>query len=333
MPKGFRGNVTVYVDDEEVSTTPVSGGKNIIPISGLEEGNNYVEVVLTDENGYSYEFSKSVHVEKPEPKMDIIVPMDSTVPQFTISLSDDATGSLIVGIAGQIYSKDLKNGGATFTIPGLADGTYETVILYSGDDKYSGFVKYVMMPIKTRDKKDLNLAIKVPSVYRANNVVVTITTDSSFTGTVNVKIKSKTYAVNVINGKGTKSISGLGVGTYTATATFSGNDVFKSVTKSVNFKVKANVIKLTLKKIKVRKSAKKLTLKATLKINGKVAKGKTLKFKFNKKKYKAKTNKKGVAKVIIKKNVLRKLKVGKKVRYQVTYGKKQLKEQLRLKNN
>jgi hypothetical protein len=83
----------------------------------------------------------------------------------------------------------------------------------------------------------------------------------------------------------------------------------------------ADVVKLTLKKVKVKKSAKKLVIRATLKINGKAVKGKKLKFKFNGKTYKAKTNKKGVAKITIKKNVLKKLKVGKKVKYQVTYDK------------
>ena len=80
-------------------------------------------------------------------------------------------------------------------------------------------------------------------------------------------------------------------------------------------------IKLTLKKVNVKKSAKKLVIQASLKINGKAVKGKVIKFKFNKKTYKAKTNKKGVAKVTVKKSVLKKLKVGKKVKIQAAYGK------------
>ena len=55
-------------------------------------------------------------------------------------------------------------------------------------------------------------------------------------------------------------------------------------------------------------------------------------FKFNGKTYKVKTNKKGVAKVIIKKSILKKLKVGKKVKYQVSYG-KLLKKLWKWKNN
>ena len=89
---------------------------------------------------------------------------------------------------------------------------------------------------------------------------------------------------------------------------------------------------LTLKKVKIKRSAKKLILQATLKINGKVAKGKRIIFKFKGKTYNAKTNKKGVAKVTIKKKVLRKLKAGKKVTYTAKYSKKPSKKLLKLKD-
>ena len=89
----------------------------------------------------------------------------------------------------------------------------------------------------------------------------------------------------------------------------------------VRFKVpKDKTIKLTLKTVKVKKSARKLVLSAKLKQSGKALKGKKLTFKFNKKKYNAKTNKKGIAKVTIKKTALKKLKAGKKITYKVSYG-------------
>ena len=89
---------------------------------------------------------------------------------------------------------------------------------------------------------------------------------------------------------------------------------------------------MTLKKVKVKKSAKKLVLTATLKkLNGKYLKGKKITFKFNGKKFKAKTNKKGIAKVTVKKAVLKKLKVGKKVKYQATYLKDTVKKSVKVK--
>ena len=125
--------------------------------------------------------------------------------------------------------------------------------------------------------------------------------------------------------------SGLSVGNHRITVMYVeyGTDVFYSATYNVI--VKDHVISLKLKKVKVKRSARKLVIKATLKIDGKAAKNKKLTFKFNKIKYTAKTNKKGVAKVTIKKNILKKLKKGKKVKYQVTYGKTTVKQSVKVK--
>ena len=89
---------------------------------------------------------------------------------------------------------------------------------------------------------------------------------------------------------------------------------------------------ISLKTVKVKKSAKKLVLKATLKkVNSKSVKNKKIVFKFKGKKYTARTDKKGVAKVTIKKKVLKKLKVGKKVTYQATYLKDTVKKTVKIK--
>lgn len=115
------------------------------------------------------------------------------------------------------------------------------------------------------------------------------------------------------NGKVTYKIpSALTPGKYTLTA-YDGDMQWARTTVTVKHIV-------TLKAVKVKKSAKKLTLQATLK-NSKPIKYKTVTFKFNGKTYKAKTNYKGIAKVTIKKSVLKKLKTGKKITYQAGYGK------------
>ena len=109
---------------------------------------------------------------------------------------------------------------------------------------------------------------------------------------------------------------------YTITTKFKGKTYNNTVTvKQV----------LKTKKVTVKKTAKKFTLLATLKINGKLIKGKVIKFKFNGKTYKAKTNNKGVAKVTIKKNVIKKLKKGKTYTVKVTYVKDTIKTTVKVK--
>lgn len=99
---------------------------------------------------------------------------------------------------------------------------------------------------------------------------------------------------------------------YTITATYKEQTIKNIVTVK-------QVLKAVKKNIKVKKSAKKLIIKATLKQGKKALKNKKITFKFKGKKYTAKTNKKGIAKVKVKKSVLKKLKKGKKYTVSITY--------------
>ena len=87
---------------------------------------------------------------------------------------------------------------------------------------------------------------------------------------------------------------------------------------------------IALKTVTIKKSAKKLTLQATLKNGKSPIKNKQVTFKFNGKTYKAKTNSKGIAKVTIPKSILSKLKVGKKITYQATYLKDTVKKTVKV---
>ena len=105
-------------------------------------------------------------------------------------------------------------------------------------------------------------------------------------------------------------------GTYTITATYKGQTVKNTV-----------IIKQSLsskKTVSVKITDKKLVLQATLKF-AQVLKGNKITFKFMGKTYTAKTDKNGIAKVTINKNVIKKLKAGKKYTVQISYLKDTIK--------
>ncbi len=142
--------------------------------------------------------------------------------------------------------------------------------------------------------------------------------------TVTIKLNKKTYKVKT-NAKGLitfKIPSTVKPGTYKMKVSYAGQTITKTV------KVKQN---LKTSKYAVKKSAKKLIVKATLKNGKTVIKGKKITLKLNGKKITAKTNKKGIAKFTIKKNVINKLKVGKKYTMKVTYLKNTIKTTLNVK--
>ena len=90
-------------------------------------------------------------------------------------------------------------------------------------------------------------------------------------------------------------------GTYPVVISFLGDDYYKGSFAVAKVKVKAQKVKLTVPKKKFKASKKKKVLTAKLVASNKKAiKGKKLVFIVNKKKYTAKTNKKGIAKVKVK---------------------------------
>ena len=151
--------------------------------------------------------------------------------------------------------------------------------------------------------------------------------DANFVGAnqvVTIKLNKKTYYLKTdANGFiRLKMPNTLKPGTYKLTAIYKGEIDEKTV------KVKQN---LKTKKYTVKKSAKKLVIKATLKNGNKALKNKKITLKLKGKKFTAKTNKKGIAKFTIKKKFIKKLKKGKKYTMKVTYLKNTIKTTLKVK--
>ena len=168
--------------------------------------------------------------------------------------------------------------------------------------------------------------ITLPEVTSGGQTSVAVQLPDDATGNVTLSINGKDYNFGVTNGTATVKLPKLSDGNYGYVITYSGDAKYSAFFKTDSLNVKSALkpvtkTTLTLKKVNVKRSAKKLVIQATLKINGKAVKGKKIKFKFNKKSYTAKTNKKGVAKITVKKAILKKLKKGKKVTYTAKYGK------------
>lgn len=250
------------------------------------------------------------------------------------------------------YLEDLTEQEGNYSIKfdklGLTEGTHSINVYLDKNGVERIALASGNIIVDLEENIDPALTITVANIEEGNAATVVITTNSTFTGEVTVQVANTEYKVNVTKGQGSTQITGLKANTYTATALFKSDGIFTDATKTATFTVTAKpaapstpaapatpakkVIKLTLKKVKVKKSAKKLVLKATLKINGKAPKkGTKIKFTFKGKKYIGKTNKKGVAKVTIKKKVLKKLKVGKKVKYTAKYSTKTVKRTAKVK--
>ena len=268
----FDKNIFNYWDNETASYKPIEYRFHIAPkqteTKSDSDNDNLFEIILEDENG---------------------------------TVLSNATGQIVVEIINQFTQEvehiiiDVVNGIATLDISKFKDGNYLIRWNYLGDGKHTPISKQLTLTITHK-----------PSGISASDLTLLYTSKA-------------TYYVTVYTGSG-EGISGVPV-TFLIN-----NRVVKTVTTdsrgvagisisqnpgSYHITAKADALRITriltvthllsLKTVKVKKSAKKLVLTASLKkINGKYLKGKKITFKFNGKKYTAKTNKKGVCKLTMK---------------------------------
>ena len=333
---GLKGTISVSIDGKKVFSKKFTSGSE-----------TYYYIYASDVNikkySYGYHNVKITYNGKSDSaKVNVVRIPKITHP--TIMAVGETNYILINGAAGMtgtatVYKRDavgkneynetiFKKGAKMVTVK-IKDGRAAIPIKFLEDGDQSVFLEYKIGTYE--DSHNYYIEVRNNTAgYKASVSPKTTTVGKSVT----IKMtgpKSSNYVSFYVDGKYLKEIrfstgaikealSGLSKGThYISLNLYQYNSkVFYSNTFKVVIK---DSVKLALKKVVVKKSAKKLVLKATLKINKKASKGKKLTFKFNGKKYVAKTNKKGVAKVTIKKSALKKLKVGSKVKYQVEYAK------------
>ncbi len=328
LPKNAKGNLLVNIDGETVSNVKLVNGYASVSLNKFKDiGKSYdlfAEYTGTDYyvNSIDETFLNGPYIQL---ESQLIQNQETTL---TFELPNSYSGTLyleVPGYDGKISSK-VVNGKAFVKFTAKESGYIDINYVDDSGYEYDDWLDIFVGP-------NPNMVATVESKVNQNPVFkVNVANDAG--GAISVIVNGKEYTSAYFTKSGSLTIPGLADGKYIAIVTYSGDYKYPSVSKTLTFtktSKKTTKTSLKLKKVTVKKSAKKLVLKATLKINGKDVKGKKITFKFNKKTYKAKTDKKGVAKVTVKKSVLKKLKVGKKVKYQASYGKTTVKKTVKVK--
>lgn len=325
LPENATGNLKVYLSDTYINyenesklynSVKMENGTASIPISYLNPGKYYIHTVY-DGSDYDVEAkSGALTIE-----MKCIYPNKMTYGEdksITVISSPDDNTTLKYYLNGQAHILQLVNG--TGTIP-LKDAPIREMLdipIYYNESMQGVENDYIkMITIRVNPATKLTGAKDI-SMYYADGSKYSVKVYGIYGNVVGAgqKITFKVGTTRYVKETNSKGIATLVIpklpGTYKISATY------KTVTVKNTLTVKKV---LTLKAVTVKKSARKLILSATLKKGKKAIKNTKVTFKFNGKTYSAKTNSKGIAKYTIKKSVLKKLKVGKKVKYQVTYKK------------
>ena len=137
-PEGVTGHVIINVEGKNY-TAELYDGFAMISVPDLKAG--LKEVFVWYEGTILYrpsQNSTTFNVLKIEPTIDIDAP-EIVVGEdgiITVTVPDDATGTITIEIDGKRYTAPIEDGVAIFIIPGLKVGVHDIVAYYSGDDKY-----------------------------------------------------------------------------------------------------------------------------------------------------------------------------------------------------
>ena len=204
------------------------------------------------------------------------------------------------------------NGFAAFNL-NLPAGDYRFKVSFDGDGRLDPSSTQFSASILKIDSSiianDLNANVIVSSVDGKSGKYLKIILKDEYGNALSGKAIEFTYnnkkytRTTDNNGEASLQINIAKAGTYSFRITFAGDSTYGSASKTVKVTLKKQSLKLAVKNKKYKLKSKKKYLTATLKNSkGKAIKNKKITFKLNGKKYTAKTNKKGIAKVKVKIN-------------------------------
>jgi hypothetical protein len=300
LPKDASDYLNVYINGVLFKSVRVADGHAEIRLDGLAPGRYILDAKYMGKDYDVADISSRILV---SPKITVDGYFRVGEKKFIkMEVPKKCRGRMIVDINGKKHTVRIKNGKAVFSLKKLKIGEYDVDVTYIGDDGFKitdyFFVEVVPAKIKIR-AKSVNVLYKHKEKYR----VKVFGRDAKVikNGMVKFKIAKRTFKAKTDRrGIAEIKLPVLKLKTYKIKVSY-------KKAKETR-KVKVGLVKTH----RITKSGSKLKLKATL---YKKLRSKTVTFKFMGKKYKSKTNSKGIAQVLVKNP-----KTAKKLTYTARYA-------------
>ncbi|WP_407421902.1 Ig-like domain repeat protein, partial [Methanobrevibacter sp.] len=240
LPYGVAGEtVIINVDEIGLKVADIdANGTAVAEFSDLAAGTYEILVIYGgDDAWYGGYANATLTVSKVYPEIsvnvaDAVVCNDVTV---TVTLPGDAKGFVYFTVDNKNYYAPVKDGKSTLILSGLAVGNYTVFSTYGGDDKYYTNIGLANFKVSANDTYEIE--VESDPIDFGEDAVVEVTLPEDALGEVTVTVDGETYSVPVINGKATATISDLPSGNHTAAVTYSGDDKYAAVNRTVNIEV------------------------------------------------------------------------------------------------
>ena len=231
------GNVTVKVGDKEYTAEVVNGTAVVQLDDNVTPGTHDVEVIYSGDDTHEPQVADS-KVTIPKYSTPISVDVDDCyvgdTAVVTVTLPDDATGTVTIEINGKSYTADVKDGKAVFNVTGLEAGDKTVAVKYDGDKNY---VENSTTGQFTVSKRPSTVSASGKDINVGKDEVITVTVPKDATGRVLVDIDGVGYYGTIVNGKAKVVIPELPSGKYTAKVTYEGDDKYLPSTTTTKFTV------------------------------------------------------------------------------------------------
>ena len=236
IDKKATGNMTIKVNGEEYTVTIVDGSASLT-LDNLDNGTYFIETVYGG-NTFITESSNSTFFNLGLIESSIVLNVsDIKVGQdaiITANITDGATGTVTFFVNGNSYLVFIENGTATLKVSDLTPGDYSVFAQYNGDKQYTISSNSTVFNVAKLSSK---VAINVNNIKVGQDATIRLTLPNVNSGVVSVIVNGKTYNVNIVNTKGTLTVSNLANGTYTVIAKFDGNDMYAASEANTTFSV------------------------------------------------------------------------------------------------
>ena len=213
-------------------------GGNINIDSGLDAGEYTVLVVSAEtERYYAHSVSSTFTVVKYNSTIDVksASVMQGEELALEITVTDGATGGVLVDVGDNKYYGTINNGKATVNVIGLNEGDYTAVITYSGDDKFNPSSSNV--DIKVTAKEDVNVTIDVPSDVKAGQNATIGVNMGDATGNVSVIVDGNEYDKVLVEGFCSVKLDNVSAGVHGVVVIYSGDEKHNSAYVTSSFDV------------------------------------------------------------------------------------------------
>ena len=255
---GAYGNITVVCNNKNL-TLKTNGGQNIMNIVPLlDAGVNSIRILYSGNEVYENQIKNiKLNVEKLDASIDINISkttfeLGENI-KFSVSLSDNISGYLIICIDSKNYTIQLIEGKSFFEINNLTAGSHILQVKYAGNDYYNPIGKNLSVSVK-----------EAPKSITSNNQPIKKVASKMVAKKKTFKAKTKVKKYSIILKAGKKPIKKvrvtlkIGKKTYKATTNAKGKVIFKI--KKLSKKGKYNAVikfkgnklyKATTKKVKI----------------------------------------------------------------------------------